>query len=262
MLRSVLGQGLGVSRGQGKGCRQPALAGGSAAARGPRAAPPRRLGGSRGAPPPPLPLPPSPAPQRTPHVLIFWRPDMGRYSAFLTAIAPPNLPARNDVKMQLLPDLSNHMAMAGPFRNWQVRARRRAGPAGRGRRGHACCGTARARRRAPHLCIAPRRTVRAAPRPPRPPRPQTDVKDEDPMRTLMCYWPQPVSIVQALTIHRAWAKAGGRNGKDVYDVVAPTNQMQVRPHAGFLFARRRAHRACCAGLPRQHCRWLAAHAPP
>lgn len=36
-----------------------------------------------------------------------------------------------------------------------------------------------------------------------------------------------MSIVQQLTVHRAWAKAGGRFGEDKFDVVAPTNQMQA-----------------------------------
>ena len=161
---------------------------------------------------------------------------MGRYSAFLTAIAPPNLPARTDVSMQLLPDLSNHMKMAGPFRNWQVSCV----PPGRGSeapavvRGRAArfplafaglshwCPAAAAcswsrllfhlapASLAPHAASSPA----CLPRSPRPP-PQSDIRDEDPMRTLMCYWPQPVSIVQALTIHRAWAKSGGRHGKTV-----------------------------------------------
>jgi hypothetical protein len=56
---------------------------------------------------------------------------------------------------------------------------------------------------------------------------QEDVRDEDPLRTLMCFFPPPVSLVQSLTVHRAWAKAGGRFGEDRFDVVAPTNQMQA-----------------------------------
>lgn len=48
------------------------------------------------------------------------------------------------------------------------------------------------------------------------------------MRTLMCWFPPPVSVVRSLTVQRAWARSGGRFGKDVFDVVAPTNQMQVR----------------------------------
>jgi hypothetical protein len=121
--------------------------------------------------------PPSPLPQRTPHILIFWRPDMKRYSAFLTDLAPDSLKAqsRDDVQMTLLPDLSQNARMAAGFKMWQ-----------------------------------------------------TDIRDTNPLRQMMCYFPQPVSIVQSLTVRRSWARAGGRHGEDIFDVVAPTNQMQVR----------------------------------
>lgn len=44
---------------------------------------------------------------------------MGRYSAFLTSIAPPEAVADPNVTMQLLPDLSHHPDMAQPFKAWQ-----------------------------------------------------------------------------------------------------------------------------------------------
>jgi hypothetical protein len=56
---------------------------------------------------------------------------------------------------------------------------------------------------------------------------QADIYDKDPMRTLFCTFPPPVSLVQQLTVKRAWARRGGRFGEDLLDVVGPTNQMQA-----------------------------------
>lgn len=56
---------------------------------------------------------------------------------------------------------------------------------------------------------------------------QSDIHDTDPMRTLMCSFPPPVSLVQQLTVKRAWARRGDRFGQDLLDVVGPTNQMQA-----------------------------------
>lgn len=112
--------------------------------------------------------------QITPHILIFWRPDMGRYSAFMTSIAPPDAKPDHNVTMELLPDMTHQPNMAGGFKAWQE-----------------------------------------------------DIYDADPMRSLMCFYPPPVSIVQQLTVHRAWARAGGRFGEPRFNVTAPTNQMQA-----------------------------------
>jgi len=112
--------------------------------------------------------------KESPHILIFWRPDMERFSAFLTSIAPPEAPADTNAHMALLPDLSKNMDMADGFKAWQ-----------------------------------------------------SDIHDTDPTRALMCFFPPPVSLVQQLTVHRAWARSGGRFGHDMFDVVGPTNQMQA-----------------------------------
>jgi hypothetical protein len=100
---------------------------------------------------------------------------MGRFSAFLQSVAPPDAPVDKTTSMTLLPDLSKGMMnMADGFKAWQ-----------------------------------------------------SDIHDTDPTRALMCFFPPPVSIVQQLTVHRAWARSGGRFGQDKFDVVAPTNQMQA-----------------------------------
>lgn len=71
---------------------------------------------------PDLPRPPPLCEQQTPHILIFWRPDLRRYSAFLTTIAPPDAKPDPTVSMTLLPDLTKNNPMAMPFKEWQVGA--------------------------------------------------------------------------------------------------------------------------------------------
>ncbi len=46
---------------------------------------------------------------------MFWRPDMQRFSAFLTGLAPPSMPANPRAEMTLLPDLSKTMSIASGF---------------------------------------------------------------------------------------------------------------------------------------------------
>jgi hypothetical protein len=54
---------------------------------------------------------------------------------------------------------------------------------------------------------------------------QNDIWDVDPLRSLFCSFPPPIPLVQQLTVRKAWAQEG-RLGDNLYDVVAPTNQMQ------------------------------------
>jgi len=53
--------------------------------------------------------------QRTPHVLVFWRPDMQRFSAFLTGVAPASAAVNAAAQMTLLPDLSKLLDIAPGF---------------------------------------------------------------------------------------------------------------------------------------------------
>jgi hypothetical protein len=57
------------------------------------------------------------------------------------------------------------------------------------------------------------------------PPPQGDIYDADPLRSLFCAFPPPVSFIQQQTVLKSWASEG-RLGRPLYDVVGPTNQMQ------------------------------------
>jgi hypothetical protein len=148
---------------------------------------------------------------------------MGRYSAFLTALASPGAKANPNAQMTLLPDLSDVADIGAGFGLWQVHHWLQSNMG----LSASCVST--------HDCWCPRFLVRAvfllahiAPstftlHPSL--LPQADIWDADPLRSLFCSFPPPVSFIQQQTVLKSWAQEG-RHGRPLYDVVGPTNQMQ------------------------------------
>lgn len=65
-----------------------------------------------------------PTPQITPHLVVMWRPDIGKYTGHLQRPAPPGAPVTHkDARCNVIPQANWFVgAMSGPLmRQWQVR---------------------------------------------------------------------------------------------------------------------------------------------
>lgn len=59
-------------------------------------------------------------PQITPHLVVMWRPDIGKYTGHMQRPAPPNAPVISDARCNVIPQFTQLAAQAlGPgLRSW------------------------------------------------------------------------------------------------------------------------------------------------